>query len=97
MNPGGVRIGTPAITSRGMNEKDMLLIAEFLSKVTKICLDAQNKGGKNLKQFLLTVEQDPELEKLGREVKVGIIFLFNFFFLGFCHTVLHSRSLRNLF
>jgi glycine hydroxymethyltransferase len=69
MNPGGVRIGTPAITSRGMNEKDMLIIAEFLRKVSKICVDAQNKGGKNLKQFLQVVENEPELKILAKEVE----------------------------
>jgi len=69
MNPGGVRIGTPAITSRGMNEKDMNHVAEFLERVSKLCIESQNKGGKNLKQFLQTVENDPNVEKLAKEVE----------------------------
>lgn len=69
MTPGGVRIGTPAITSRGMNEKDMEYVADFLSRVAKICLEAQNKGGKNLKQFLQTVETDPQIPTLAKEVE----------------------------
>jgi len=69
MNPGGVRIGTPAITSRGMNEKDMEFIADFLKRVSSLCIESQNKGGKNLKQFLQTVENDPNVGKLAKEVE----------------------------
>jgi glycine hydroxymethyltransferase len=33
MNPNGVRLGTPAITTRGMKESEAAKIAEFISKV----------------------------------------------------------------
>jgi glycine/serine hydroxymethyltransferase len=36
MNPGGVRIGTPAMTSRGLTEKDMEVIADFLHEVATV-------------------------------------------------------------
>jgi glycine hydroxymethyltransferase len=32
LNPGGVRLGTPAVTTRGMKEPEMEIIAEFLVK-----------------------------------------------------------------
>ncbi len=32
-NPTGIRLGTPAVTSRGMKEKEMILIAEFFERV----------------------------------------------------------------
>ncbi len=32
-NPSGIRIGTPAITSRGMEEKEMTKIGEFLERI----------------------------------------------------------------
>jgi glycine hydroxymethyltransferase len=35
--PSGVRLGTPAITSRGLDEKDMVKIADWMLEVVKIC------------------------------------------------------------
>lgn len=33
--PSGVRLGTPAVTTRGLKEKEMVLIAEWISKIIK--------------------------------------------------------------
>jgi glycine hydroxymethyltransferase len=40
-DPSGVRIGTPAITSRGMREQHMETIAEWMDRVLKVADDAQ--------------------------------------------------------
>lgn len=42
-NPGGVRIGTPAMTTRGCLEQDFIKIAEFINRAVEITLDLQNK------------------------------------------------------
>ena len=51
MTPGGVRIGAPAMTSRGLKEADFEQIAEFLHEAMELCKDLQNKHGRLLKDF----------------------------------------------
>lgn len=36
MNPGGVRIGSPAMTSRGLREADFEGVADFLHEVVQV-------------------------------------------------------------
>ena len=49
--PGGVRVGAPAMTSRGLVEADFATIAEFLHELVQLCLDVQAKTGKLYKEF----------------------------------------------
>ncbi|KAL3904413.1 MAG: hypothetical protein SGILL_010079 [Bacillariaceae sp.] len=41
INPGGVRLGTPALTTRGLEEEDFDRVAEFLDEGCKIATQAQ--------------------------------------------------------
>jgi len=36
VTPGGIRLGTPALTTRGMKEEEMKIVADFLVKSIKI-------------------------------------------------------------
>jgi glycine hydroxymethyltransferase len=49
INPGGVRLGTPALTSRGMDEKDFDCVAEFLHRGSQLALQAQSLAELELK------------------------------------------------
>lgn len=42
INPGGVRLGTPALTTRGLTEADFEKVAEFLHRGCEIAIQAQN-------------------------------------------------------
>ncbi|MCO5576402.1 hypothetical protein L7F22_030212 [Adiantum nelumboides] len=48
---GGVRIGTPAMTSRGCIQADFKMIAEFLLRALQIALGLQREHGKQNKDF----------------------------------------------
>ncbi|KAK1367865.1 Serine hydroxymethyltransferase [Heracleum sosnowskyi] len=39
--PGGIRIGTPALTTRGFTEKDFMLVADFIHEGVKITQEAK--------------------------------------------------------
>jgi glycine hydroxymethyltransferase len=69
LSPGGVRIGTPALTSRGFTETEMVKIAEFLDRGVKIALVVQGKSGKALKDFLPVLEANEEVKALRRDVE----------------------------
>merc|ERR1712087_679174 len=51
LSPGGVRIGSPAMTTRGLKEDGFVKIAEFLDRVLQISLQIQKEKGKKLKDF----------------------------------------------
>jgi glycine hydroxymethyltransferase len=64
VTPGGVRIGTPAVTTRGYTEKDMREVARFLDELFKISLDVQSKNGKKLSEFKDGLAKSSELKQL---------------------------------
>jgi glycine hydroxymethyltransferase len=43
MVPGGMRIGTPALTTRGFKEAEFVQVAEFIDRAVKIASDCQAK------------------------------------------------------
>ncbi|EAZ18268.1 hypothetical protein OsJ_33805 [Oryza sativa Japonica Group] len=67
--PGGVRIGTPAMTSRGLVEKDFEQIGEFLHQAVTICLNIQKEHGKLLKDFSKGLVNNKDIENLKLEVE----------------------------
>jgi glycine hydroxymethyltransferase len=64
MAPGGVRIGAPAMTSRGLKEADFKQIGEFLHRGLQIALETQNKSGKKLVDFLKALNEAEAQGKL---------------------------------
>ena len=69
VTPGGVRIGTPAVTTRGYVEKDMKQVGAFLSEIIKISCEIQKEKGKKLKDFNEGLKVNKSIEKLAVEVE----------------------------
>ncbi|KAE9598964.1 putative glycine hydroxymethyltransferase [Lupinus albus] len=51
--PGGIRIGSPAMTTRGLGEKEFALIADFIHEGVQISLEAKSlASGTKLQDFM---------------------------------------------
>ena len=59
--PSGVRLGTPAITTRGLGTQEMKLLAEWMKRVAEVCQKAKTED--MLEKF------NKELEIIRNEVK----------------------------
>ena len=71
MNPGGIRLGSPAMTSRGLVEKDFEAVGDFVHRGIQIALKVQaDAGASTVKAFrdTLAARPYPELTALRDEV-----------------------------
>jgi len=69
LNPSGIRIGTPAITTRGLKENDMVYLADILDRTIKVGIIIQNLyNPKTIKEFVIYFQNYKELENLKIEV-----------------------------
>lgn len=66
MNPGGVRIGVLALTTRGFNENDMIQVAHFLKECVELCkfivLDLKIKKRKDFMDYISGNEKVEDLK-----------------------------------
>ncbi|KAG8364074.1 hypothetical protein BUALT_Bualt19G0088400 [Buddleja alternifolia] len=69
ITPGGVRIGTPAMTSRGCLEADFEIMAEFLLRAAQITSSVQREHGKLPKSFLKGLDDNKEIVELRTRVE----------------------------
>ena len=72
--PSGIRLGTPALTTKGMKEKEMRKIASWILKVVDYVKDKKlpedkEKRAKFLKSFRKSLEKDKFLKGIASEVK----------------------------
>merc|ERR1711908_94000 len=61
LSPGGVRIGSPAMTTRGCTGDDFKKIASFLDRCCQIALKIQQEKGKKLKDFEVALPSHPDI------------------------------------
>mmetsp|Transcript_16941 Transcript_16941/g.25304 ORF Transcript_16941/g.25304 Transcript_16941/m.25304 type:complete len:460 (+) Transcript_16941:56-1435(+) len=69
LSPGGVRIGSPAMTTRGCSTEDFSKIAGFLDRCCQIALKIQADKGKKLKDFEVGLAESSEIKVLKGEVE----------------------------
>jgi len=61
-SPSGIRLGSPALTSRGLSESDFKQVAVFLDEAVKISSRAQEKSGKSLEDFVKFIDSDESVK-----------------------------------
>merc|ERR1711879_76696 len=69
LSPGGVRIGAPAMTTRGCGAEDFKKIALFLDRCCQIALAVQKEKGKKLVDFENGLKGNADVEALKKEVE----------------------------
>merc|ERR1711994_339601 len=73
LSPVGVRIGSPAMTTRGCGTEDFQKIAHFLDRCCAIALKIQAAKGKKLKDFEAGIEANTDIQALKREVEAWAV------------------------
>lgn len=68
IQPGGIRLGTPALTTRGMVEADMEVVGAFLVRAILLAKKIQEKTGKKLVDFVAALDEDEEVKAMAEEV-----------------------------
>merc|ERR1712118_249853 len=56
--PGGIRMGTPALTTRGFLEQDFVEVANFVDRAVKITANIKGQVGPKLKDFRAALEEN---------------------------------------
>ncbi|XP_008781572.2 serine hydroxymethyltransferase 7 [Phoenix dactylifera] len=69
ISPAGVRIGAPAMTTRGCLEEDFEMIAEFLLRAAQIASNVQRERGKLQKEFLKGLQRNRDVIDLRDHVE----------------------------
>jgi len=69
LTPGGVRIGTPALTTRGLKEAEFRQVADFLHRAATLARALQETSGKLLKDFEIALENSAEAKQLKKDVQ----------------------------
>lgn len=69
LRPGGVRVGAPAMTTRGCNTDDFRKIAGFLDRCVQIARKIQSKKGKRFKRFNRGLAKNEDIIATKKEVE----------------------------
>ena len=68
LSPCGIRLGTSALTSRGLKEDDFIKVVELIDNVINIALEIQKESGSKLVDFIKTMETNTELINIKKNI-----------------------------
>ncbi|XP_014241065.1 serine hydroxymethyltransferase, cytosolic isoform X2 [Cimex lectularius] len=61
LNPSGIRLGTPALTTRGLKEPEIDRVVEFIDAALNLAVEAQKKSGPKLVDFKKEIVSNEEI------------------------------------
>ncbi|KAG5475163.1 hypothetical protein CUR178_04614 [Leishmania enriettii] len=68
--PCGIRLGTPALTTRGFREEDFRQVAQFLMRSVQLATEVQKSAGSmKLSDFVRAAENSKAVQEMAEEVK----------------------------
>ena len=68
-NPSGVRLGTPAVTTRGMVEADMIKLADWIDRIITIAAEKPEYQEMKGPELMAVMRSHKKLTEIGNEVK----------------------------
>ncbi|XP_061703063.1 serine hydroxymethyltransferase, cytosolic-like [Syngnathoides biaculeatus] len=74
MSPSGLRLGSPALTSRGLEEDDFRKVADFIHQGIELTLEVQRSldPKATLKDFILALAQDKKFQRCVTEIRTEV-------------------------
>nr|XP_021190701.2 serine hydroxymethyltransferase isoform X3 [Helicoverpa armigera]XP_049699876.1 serine hydroxymethyltransferase isoform X3 [Helicoverpa armigera]XP_049699878.1 serine hydroxymethyltransferase isoform X3 [Helicoverpa armigera]XP_049699879.1 serine hydroxymethyltransferase isoform X3 [Helicoverpa armigera] len=73
LHPSGIRLGTPALTTRGMKEADIDRVVDYIDKALKLAQEITKVSGPKVADFNKTIEENTEfktkINKLKEEIE----------------------------
>mmetsp|Transcript_8514 Transcript_8514/g.14382 ORF Transcript_8514/g.14382 Transcript_8514/m.14382 type:complete len:499 (-) Transcript_8514:242-1738(-) len=69
VSPGGVRLGTPAMSTRGLTENDFVEVAQFLHETAELALEIQERSGPKLRAFEAEMIKEPKVAAMRERVR----------------------------
>lgn len=73
LNPSGIRLGTPALTTRGLTEGDMAKVVDFIDRGLQLSKEITAVSGPKLADFKRVLHEDPtfnaKVQALKKEVQ----------------------------
>uniref|UniRef100_A0A2A4IVQ6 Serine hydroxymethyltransferase n=1 Tax=Heliothis virescens TaxID=7102 RepID=A0A2A4IVQ6_HELVI len=73
LHPSGIRLGTPALTTRGMKEADIDRVVDYIDKALKLAQEITKVSGPKVADFNKTIEENAEfktkINKLKEEIE----------------------------
>lgn len=72
LHPSGIRLGTPALTTRGMKETDIDRVVDYIDKALKLAQEITKVSGPKVADFNKTIEESADFKNKIKNLKEEI-------------------------